>query len=162
MDIDMTTDHSEFEKRVRALVDDITYKDGYYLICQWDKTFGNRLYLQVQCWRPDTFTGEHGWGYGGKAYLSEHMTDGEILRLAFSLFAKYEEHECREFYKYKGKALFGPHIDPLALWEIADRLDFRPGHDMRVSNCPGFEYDNHQIGRDVCAHCKAPRQEHIA
>lgn len=114
-----------FEKRVRALVGDLTYKENYVMQVAWDKTFGTRLYMQAQCWRPDSETGEMGWGHGGKAYLTEHMTDSELLRLAFSLFDRYDHHEAREFFKYRGRAIFGPHIDALALWEVADRLDFR-------------------------------------
>lgn len=64
-------------------------------------------------------------GRGGKAYLSEHMTVSELTRTAFGLFRAYEEHECREFFKWRGKAIYGPHIEVLSLWEVADRLDYR-------------------------------------
>lgn len=117
----------KFEVAVRNLVKLISYKDGYRLICETDKTDpeNGRLYLQVECDRPDVFTGVMGTGRGGKAYLSEHMTDGEIVKIAFGLFKAYEEHECREFFKLQGRAIFGPHISVEALWEVADRLDFR-------------------------------------
>ena len=117
---------SDFEVMVSKIVATITYKQGYRLLCERDKKDPEgRIYLQVECDRPDVFTGVPGVGRGGKAYLSEHMTEGEIVRRAFSLFMAYEEHECREFFQWKGRALFGPHIDPQALWEAADRLDFR-------------------------------------
>lgn len=116
---------SDFEERVRDLMGEVAYREGYAIDIEWDKAYGNRLYMQVRCWRPDVVTGTYDWGYGGKRYLSEYMTDGEILRIAFASCMAYEEHEVREFFKYRGRSIFGPHIDPLALWEVADRLDVR-------------------------------------
>jgi hypothetical protein len=117
----------DFEIRVKALVDELDYKwGGYRLLCERDKKdSAGRLYLQVECDRPDAYTGLPGVGHGGKAYLSEHMTDGEIVRRAFALFMAYEEHECREGFRWRGRAVFGPHIATEALWSVADQLDFR-------------------------------------
>jgi hypothetical protein len=118
---------AEFMKRVDLLVHKITYKEGYRLVLDIDKEDPEgRLYLQVQCWRPDVNTGEHAWGKGGKAYLSEFMIDGEIVRRAFGLFMAYEEHECREFFKWGGRSVFGPHISIEALWDAAEHLEYRP------------------------------------
>ena len=124
----------EFLERVKALVSRITYKGhvNYTGSRDWEmvadvdqKDPEGRVYLQVHHWRPDVVNKKMGWGKGGKAYLSEHMTDSEIYRRAFSLFMAYEEHECREWFKIDGKAVFGPHIDVLALMEVADKLDVR-------------------------------------
>jgi hypothetical protein len=84
-----------------------------------------RYYLQAQCWRPDTFSGNWDWGKGGKAYLSEHMTDSEIVQLAFGLMKAYEEHEAREGFTYRGKRIYGPHMDVEMLVTVADHLDVR-------------------------------------
>lgn len=81
--------------------------------------------MQVQCYRMDTVTSEMGVGKGGKCYLSPHMTDQEIVQNAFGLFKAYEEHECREFFTYKGKRIYGPHISLEALLEVADRTAYR-------------------------------------
>jgi hypothetical protein len=64
-------------------------------------------------------------GHGGKAYLSPRMSKSELTRLIFGLFKAYEEHECREFFKWRGRAIFGPHVDSDALWEVAERFDYR-------------------------------------
>lgn len=115
-----------FQYRVEQMIHRITYKDGYRLICEVDKKDPQgRLYLQVECERPDVFTKEMGVGRGGKAYLSEHMTGSEIARLAYGLFAAYEEHECREFFRVDGVAVFGPHIALEALLVAGKELDFR-------------------------------------
>ena len=120
------TNDSDFDTRVKTLVDEIEYWPRYRLLCERDKKDpAGRLYLQVECERPDVYTQIVGLGHGGKAYLSEHMTDGEIVRRAFALFMAYEEHECREGFKWRGRAVFGPHIATEALWEAAAHLDFR-------------------------------------
>jgi hypothetical protein len=111
----------------QGVVANIRYKPGYRLLLNVDQADpGGRLYLQVECDRPDVFTGVMGVGRGGKAYLSPHMTTSEIVRLAFGLFRAYEEHECREFFAYRGARVFGPHIDVEALVHVADVLDVRP------------------------------------
>jgi hypothetical protein len=87
---------------------------------------GGRNYLQVRCWRPDTLTGVSSWGTGGKAYLSPHMVKSEITQIAFGLYKGYLEHEARESFKYRGRRVYGPHIDVEALWEVCRRVDVRP------------------------------------
>jgi hypothetical protein len=116
----------DLELRLKTLVSEIDYWPRYRLLCERDKKDPEgRFYIQVECDRPDVNTGIMGVGHGGKAYLSEHMTDGEIVRRAFSLFMAYEEHECREGFKWRGRAVFGPHIATEALWSVADQMDYR-------------------------------------
>lgn len=111
---------------VQQVAKQVSYKDGYRLICERDqKDPAGRYYYQVECKRPDVFTGEMGVGRGGKLYLSEHMNISELTRKAFGLFMAYEEHECREWFKLNERAVFGPHIDIDSLWDVADKLDFR-------------------------------------
>jgi hypothetical protein len=114
--------------RVRAVVADCGYnKPGYRLLVEVDKADDlGRVYMQVECDRPDTFTGRPGVGRGGKAYLSPYMTQSELVRRAFGLFLAYEEHECREAFTWKEKRVFGPHIAVESLWEVADEIDVRP------------------------------------
>jgi hypothetical protein len=112
--------------RVRKLVERIEYRDEYVLVVKEDEGRGGAVYMQVHCWRPDTFTGQMDWGRGGKAYLSPWATDSELVQTAFGLLKAYEEHECREAFRFDGVRVFGPHIDVMALVEIAGRLDARP------------------------------------
>lgn len=98
------------------------------VVCRIDQKDENgRPYLQVQKWRPDSVTGVYKWGHGGKTYLSPHAPAREILGIIFYLFKAFDEHELREFFKYKGKALFGPHISLEALMAAADQLETRDG-----------------------------------
>jgi hypothetical protein len=84
-----------------------------------------RYYYQIECYRKDAITGEMGMGYGGKAYLSEHMTDSELVQTIFGLYKGYWEHEARETFQWNGRRVFGPHIATEALWEVARRVDVR-------------------------------------
>ena len=94
---------------------------------------GGRFYLQISCQRPDTVTGVMGTGYSGKTYLSPHMSDSEIVQAAFGLFKGYWEHEAREAFKWRGRRVFGPHMDVNAVWEVANKLDLRPEQRLAAS-----------------------------
>src|SRR6187551_2912274 len=84
-----------------------------------------RFYFQIMCWRLDVITGEMGWGYGGKAYLSPHATDSELVQTVFGLYRAYWEHEARETFVWRERRVFGPHIATEALWDVAQRVDVR-------------------------------------
>ncbi len=112
-----------FEHRLRGLVSDITLPENFTLIVG---QAGTEQYLQIQCYRRDVVTGEMGLGFGGKARISTHATDSEIVQTAFGLYKSYVEHEARETFEWRGRRVFGPHIDVRALWQAAPRTDARP------------------------------------
>jgi len=92
-----------------------------WLVCERDKNDpAGRLYYQVHALRPDTYTRELGEGAGGKAYLSPHMIEDELVQLAWGLFQNYVIHEAREGFTYRTKRIFGPHLKVARLLEIAD------------------------------------------
>jgi hypothetical protein len=119
------TDPIEFNERVKDIVSEISYKDNFEILVRLDPE-SSRTYLQVQCWRPCSVTLEMGYGRGGKVFLSPYMVDGEIVRKAFQAILAYEEHEVREFFKYKNAQVFGPHIHIDALVEAAQTTEYRP------------------------------------
>jgi hypothetical protein len=117
---------SQFYGRLSDLAGQISLPGQYAVRIAQDQEVPNgRLYFQIQCERMDIITGEMGMGYGGKAYLSEHATDSELVGTIFALYKAYVEHEARETFKYRGKRIFGPHIKVEALWEIARQVDVR-------------------------------------
>lgn len=120
------TEFSGHEAWVRAICDDLEYRifeARIWLIVERDKTDPEgRLYLQVACDRPDTFTGLVGEGRGGKAYLSQHMMKDEIVQLAWGLFDAYVHHEAREGFFYCGRRIYGPHQKVDNLWAIAEDI----------------------------------------
>jgi hypothetical protein len=86
---------------------------------------GGRFYFQIACERLDVVTKVMGTGYSGKAYLSEFMTDSELVQTTFGLYKGYWEHEARETFEWRGRRVFGPHISTEALWDVALRTDAR-------------------------------------
>lgn len=122
----MINEREQFLSRIQALAAQIELGMNCDLIVGVDSEVPDgRFYLQVTCWRKDAITGEMGRGYGGKAYLSPHMTNNEIVQCAFGLYKGYWEHEARETFTYRERRVFGPHINVDALWEVARRVDIR-------------------------------------
>ncbi|MCR1785335.1 hypothetical protein KVF89_22535 [Nocardioides carbamazepini] len=104
----------------------VSYKPGYRLLLKPDQQVPRgRWYFQVESARIDAVTGQPGTGRGGKAYLSPEACLSELVQTAFGLFKAYEEHEAREFFRYDGEQVFGPHFDVAALREIAHRTEVR-------------------------------------
>lgn len=56
---------------------------------------------------------------GRKWFLSEHMTDSEVVQTALVAVLAATEHEAREDFRYRGAAIFGPHYDVEALYYLA-------------------------------------------
>lgn len=61
-----------------------------------------------------------------KWYVSKWATDGEVVQTVLKLCLTSAEHEAREAFKYKGKAIFGPHLVLDDLLDIADHTAHRP------------------------------------
>lgn len=116
-----------FPNRLLRIVGDIELGMDCQLRIGADMVDGapTRYFLQVKCWRRDAITGEMGMGYGGKAYLSEYASDSELVQTAFGLYKGYWEHEARENFQWRGRRVFGPHMDVNAVWEVARRVDLR-------------------------------------
>lgn len=85
-----------------------------------------KIYLQAETDTVDLDTGEP-WPNcrGRKWYLSPHMTKSELVATAFKAVLTFQEHEAREQFTYRGRRVFGPHIDIDALHEVAERTDPR-------------------------------------
>lgn len=92
-----------------------------------DHIEGDHYFLQVE------FDAYNGWDQtttrqkGRKWLLSEHMTRNEVVQTCFLAVMTAAEHEVRENFRYKGRAIFGPHWDPNVLWKMSRRenLDLR-------------------------------------
>lgn len=81
---------------------------------------GGRVWFEILCRRPDTFTGEFGTGRGGRRYVRSDVGMDELNRAVFGAYVGYGEHECRESYVVDGVRVFGPHI-PLSVLLVAGR-----------------------------------------
>jgi len=61
---------------------------------------------------------------GRKWRLSPHMTKGEIVQTAFMACLAWEEHECREAFKYKDQPVFSPHYNIESLVRLCEQGQF--------------------------------------
>ncbi len=66
---------------------------------------GGTIYLQVR------FPADGENWTGRKWVISPHATKSEIVQTALKAVLTAEEHEAREHFKYRGRAIFGPHYD---------------------------------------------------
>lgn len=115
-----------FNQRLLAIALDVNLPEQFSVIVGRDPEHApGRFYFQIRCWRMDVITKEMGFGFGGKAYLSPHQTDNELVQTIFGLYKGYWEHEARESFEYRERRVFGPHISTEALWSVARKVDVR-------------------------------------
>lgn len=123
---------ADFEERIREYLGSMSMGPGLqpavYVNLERDKLIPNgRWYLQtIAPSRYDVDTRINTRGMGGKIYLSPFTIESEVVQTGFGSIKSYYEHEVREHFRYKGKRVFGPHIDINAYLEIADRITSRP------------------------------------
>lgn len=99
------------EARFREILGNIEYdrhEGTWSLFLGRDDT---RFYLQVKC----SASVDGPWS-GRKWSLSPHMVTSEIVRTAYKAIIAAEEHEIAEKFRYRGAAIYGPHmfVDALA------------------------------------------------
>lgn len=93
---------------------------AFKIRCEHDcKDQTGRIFIQLVY---DAFCSKSGvlkeW-HGRKWYLSEHMTEDEIIKTAFAGFKAAVEHEVMEGFKVNGICLFNPHINYKELLKIS-------------------------------------------
>lgn len=125
-----------FVSRVNDVLDCLLYK-SWFIQAYCD--YGAGAYLQVTFTAPDWSKARGRYANpsvqqtGRKWRLSEHMTRSEIVQTAFLAVLTAEEHEAREQFLYKGRAIFGPHFDVENLHDASGRLGFE---DVRPEPTP--------------------------
>ena len=80
-----------------------------------------RLFIQIIYDAICVKTGVCEIWHGRKWYLSEHMTDDEIIKTIYAAFKTAIEHEIMEGFKVDGKILFNPHINFEELLKVSER-----------------------------------------
>lgn len=83
----------------------------FTILCEYDKVFGGRQYIQIQYSSPCTKTGKMDEWRGRKWYLSEHMSSDEVVKTCYAAFQAAVNHEVMESFKVDGKTLFNPHVN---------------------------------------------------
>lgn len=92
---------------IKEVINQITYKRGWVIIVSLD---GNRPVLQVEFEGEDVVTGAIEKQKCRKWFLSYHMCNNELVGTAFNAIRAAEEHETREFFKYKNERVMNPHF----------------------------------------------------
>lgn len=114
------------------LVDQIEYPGFRYGI-----TLSNDvMYLQITCDDVCNVTGERMTWKSGKWLLSEHMLDSEVVQKCLKATLTAIEHEAREKFKYRGRAIFDPHYDVDKLWELRGESDSVVRRDAPAAKSP--------------------------
>lgn len=103
------------EKRIQQLISRISLSvlgTRFHLRFQRDVlNVSGRYFLQVMYTARCTVTDELQAWQGRKWYLSEFMTDDEIVKTAWCAFDAAIKHETMEGFKVDGKVLFNPHVN---------------------------------------------------
>jgi len=81
-------------------------------------TQGRRIYIQLEYLDKCSKTNKIDRWKSRKWYLSDYMTDDEIIKTCYLAFEVCVKHEILENFKVDGKALFNPHHDYSALLKI--------------------------------------------
>lgn len=107
---------------IESILKDVAYP-GYSFVVGGDE----RHYIQAVFNDRCTVTGERYTHTTRKWYISRLACKNEVVQTALKCVLTSIEHEARERFKYRGKAIFGPHFDVDALHRIcADKeLDYR-------------------------------------
>ncbi len=106
------------DQEIAEIVYSCTYKPNWWISVIWDDAGRPYLQLAVQD-SLDSRTGQPTSWKSGKRYLSPHMCRQEIVGAVFGLIKDAEEHETREWFRYKGASIFNPHLDPDVLVGVA-------------------------------------------
>lgn len=107
-----------------SIIAEITYKPGWYI--RTGKDDYTRMWLQVGVTEEaeisfDPIEGKKVPWRGAKMFLSEHMCRNEIVSTVFHAIERAEMHEVKEWFRYKKRSIFNPHLDPDALAAVASK-----------------------------------------
>jgi hypothetical protein len=111
-----------FETRLRETIAELSYKDWQFRV---GKDGIGLWFLQVVATSFDVLTDEPLRWSGRKWRMSMHMTKSEIVQTALKAVLAAEEHEAREHFMFRGRAIFGPHLSIEGLWLLAPNQDRR-------------------------------------
>ena len=116
-------------ERVKLLVSPIKAncleKDIFFRVEHDCKNESGRIFIQCIYTTPCTVTGELKEWHGRKWYLSDYMTEDEIIKTCYAAYKATVEHEIMEGFTYNGLRLFNPHVSYEALLSISGQEVYR-------------------------------------
>ena len=102
----------------RKTVWDCDFQDYRFSVYQSETT--KAVYLQAHYDETDTVTGKIETQATRRWFLSPEMSRSEIVATAFKCALTSMEHRTREWFLYRNRAIYQPHYDVDALWEICE------------------------------------------
>lgn len=126
---------------ISAIVQRIEYLDWSFWVGSLNDDPEGPLYIQVMFDAWDLKTATCQVQHGRKWFVSRHSTTSEIVQTALMAVLAAQEHEVREEFRYRGKAVFGPHFD---VEELSKRL---PAMDLRSPIKPPVQNVKHNRER---------------
>lgn len=116
-------------EKINLLLSHITanlFGIDFKIVAEYDKVYQTkeghaRIYLQAKYTSACTETQEVKEWSGRKWYLSEYMTEDEIVKTAWCAFEKAVQHEVMEAFKFDGVRLFNPHVNYLELLSVSHK-----------------------------------------
>jgi hypothetical protein len=117
---DMTTREN---RRICDVVALVSFP-GYEFIVDW---WGDNAdcFVSVRYVEPDVMTGMNEEQRGRKWLIPPGQTAGQIVQTCFKALLTSLEHRAREWFAYKGKAVFQPHWDIETLVAAAPGVDYQ-------------------------------------
>lgn len=94
---------------------------SFKILVQEDKKGGQRAYIQLEYYARCSKTKRIETYKGRKWYLSEHMTDDEIVKTVYAAFEMAVKHEVLEGFTVDDIPLFNPHVDFEELLKISHK-----------------------------------------
>lgn len=109
-----------------SILSQVSFRDWRYVV---GADLGG-CYLVIEFDEPCNITGEPATQRSRKWRLSSHMTRSEVTQTALMATLAAMEHEIREQFTYRGKAVYGPHFDVDQLHELctSGTPDVRAAH----------------------------------
>lgn len=101
---------------------EVEFKGYSFHLSPWSS---ERIYLQAEFVAPCAKTGFPETQYTRKWYVSNEATHSEVVQTCLKCVLTSMEHEARERFLYKGRAIFGPHFNVDTLWEVCGQEDVR-------------------------------------
>jgi hypothetical protein len=113
------------------IIDNISYKEEWEILLRYDQ---EHPYIQIVCMDGVcNVTGEPLEWSSRKWFVSPHMRPNEFVRTIYKAIVTAEMHELDEKFKYKGVAIFDPHMDLDLLadaardWPLQERPNGKDG-----------------------------------
>lgn len=100
--------------------------DVKFIVCRdLKRPKTGRIFIQCSYEAPCTISKEVKTWKGRKWYLSDYMTEDEIVKTCYVAFKMTIEHEIMEGFKMDGKRVFNPHTPYNILMEACQTEEYR-------------------------------------